>query len=262
MLIWFFFTEIFRNQVQNTTFATVSLFMKSWIPNLLTLSNLFFGCCALVLLFNDEPELVFVCVLLSNVADFLDGWLARKLGVDGELGKQLDSLADVVSFGVLPAAMMYHLLLLSVSEANSSIAYWLPFAGFLIAAFSALRLAIFNLDLSQSSSFRGLPTPANALWITGCYMSLVHGPDFLASALDHTWLLILLTGLSCFLLVSPIRLIKLKPGSPRTAAGLTLWVLLTAGIVLFIFLREAALTASVLLYILLSLALYNRQSAS
>ncbi len=236
--------------------------MKSWIPNLLTLSNLFFGCCALVLLFNDEPELVFVCVLLSNVADFLDGWLARKLGVDGELGKQLDSLADVVSFGVVPAAMMYHMLQLSASGADPSLTYWLPFAGFLVAVFSALRLAIFNLDLSQSDSFRGLPTPANALWITGCYMSLVHGPGFMISALGHTWVLLLLTGISCFLLVSPLRLVKLKPGSPGTAAGLALWALLAAGIVLFIFLREAALTASVLLYILLSLALHKRQGVS
>src|SRR5690242_19132741 len=130
------------------------------LPNFLTCCNLICGCFGIVCLLENRNIPAAYFVWTAGVFDFFDGFTARMLKVSSPIGKELDSLADVVSFGVLPALVMYKLI--GDHTANE----WLPYAAFMIAAFSALRLAIFNVDETQTDSFKGLNTPANSLFIT------------------------------------------------------------------------------------------------
>lgn len=146
--------------------------MKRHIPNAFTMMNLFSGCIALVMAFSENFSGVVIWVFIAAVFDFFDGFAARLFGVTSPLGKELDSLADVVSFGVAPASAVF-ILLRNFSvfpPCLTDISPYIPFMAYLIPVFSALRLGNFNLDEKQTSSFLGLPTPANALfWISYCY---------------------------------------------------------------------------------------------
>jgi len=146
--------------------------MKRHIPNAFTMMNLFSGCIALVMAFSENFSGVVIWVFIAAAFDFFDGFAARLLGVTSPLGKELDSLADVVSFGVAPASAVF-ILLRNFSvypPCLTDISPYIPFMAYLIPVFSALRLGNFNLDEKQTSSFLGLPTPANALfWISYCY---------------------------------------------------------------------------------------------
>lgn len=170
--------------------------MRKHIPNILTCMNLIVGVLGCISIVKGDLWNAFYFVGLAALFDFLDGFAARILNVKSEIGKELDSLADMVSFGLLPALYMYENLVLV--EASPRI---LSYIGILIAPFSALRLAKFNLDVRQNDQFLGLPTPANALLIT----SLI----FLPFELNQWWL-ITITITSCFLLVSEIPMIALK----------------------------------------------------
>src|SRR5690606_23673792 len=169
------------------------------IPNLLTCFNLLCGCLGIVFVLENRNIEAAYFVWAACVFDFFDGFAARALKVSSPIGKELDSLADVVSFGLLPAVVMYKLWPTGSGE-------YLPYLSFSIAIFSALRLAIFNVDETQRDSFRGLPTPANALLITA--LPLQNGAilDWLALP----WVLVTIIVLSSFLLVSPLELFALK----------------------------------------------------
>lgn len=146
--------------------------MRKQVPNIITLANLFSGCIAIVMAFQENFIAVVIWVIVAAVFDFFDGFAARLLGVSSKLGVELDSLADVVSFGVAPACALFVLL-----DNRSAYPDWveplqnvIPYLAFLIPVFSAYRLAKFNLDDRQTSHFLGLPTPANALfWVSYCY---------------------------------------------------------------------------------------------
>ena len=139
--------------------------MKRHIPNTLTCLNLFSGCLAVVMAFDGQFTLAFAFILLSAVFDFFDGLAARALDAHSPIGKDLDSLADDVSFGVAPASMLFNLLQqMAVAQSWGGARALLPYVAFLIAIFSALRLAKFNNDSRQTTSFIGLPVPANALY--------------------------------------------------------------------------------------------------
>lgn len=222
--------------------------MKKHIPNAITCCNLLCGCTATYLAFGGRPELAGAFILLAAVFDFFDGWSARKLGVSSPIGKELDSLADVISFGFAPSAMLFH----SLREVTlfPRIAC---FAAFLIAAFSALRLAKFNLDERQTCGFIGMPTPANALLLTGlCCSPLLayagcHWP--LPVFLIATFALI---GALCWLLVCEIPMFSFKAG------GKTAWVFAAAAIVitlacLVLWHDARGLFLSMLLYIVICL---------
>ena len=146
--------------------------MKKHIPNAFTMMNLFSGCIALTMAFSENFLGVVIWVLIAAVFDFFDGFAARLLGVSSPLGKELDSLADVVSFGVAPASAVFVLLrnFSAYPLCLVDLSPYIPFLAYLIPVFSALRLGKFNLDEKKTSSFLGLPTPANALfWISYCY---------------------------------------------------------------------------------------------
>lgn len=146
--------------------------MHKHIPNIITLLNLFSGSVAITLAFNGNFSGVVIWVLIAAIFDFFDGMAARLLNAYSPLGKELDSLADVVSFGVAPASALYILMrdYLIYPEILQSTSHLIPYLAFLIAAFAAYRLAKFNIDERQSTSFIGLPTPADGLfWISYCY---------------------------------------------------------------------------------------------
>ena len=146
--------------------------MRKQIPNIITLLNLFSGTIAITLAFNGNFLGVVIWVVIAAIFDFFDGMAARALKAYSPLGKELDSLADVVSFGVAPASALFILMKDSFiyPDALQSISHLIPYIAFLIPVFAAYRLAKFNIDTRQSHSFIGLPTPANGLfWISYCY---------------------------------------------------------------------------------------------
>lgn len=214
------------------------------LPNLLTSCNLLCGCLGIVAVLEgrDVPAAYFVWAAAGF--DFMDGFAARALKVSSPIGKELDSLADVISFGLLPAVVMYKFW-------NTEAGDILPFLSFSIAIFSALRLAIFNIDETQTNSFRGLPTPANALLITALPLQT----GWIAPWFNEQWVLIAIIALSSYLLVSPIELFALKFKNFSWQENKTRFVFLILSIVLLAWLTTAAIPIIILLYIGLSLGL-------
>lgn len=192
--------------------------MKRHIPNSITCCNLISGCVATVFALRGVYDVAVLAIIIGAVFDFFDGMSARLLGVSSPIGKELDSLADDITFGLAPAAMLYSLLCEVAPNA------YIPYAAFLMAAFSALRLAKFNLDTRQTTSFIGLPTPANALF----WGSLIVGQhDRLVSLPYATWLLLLGMALCCYLLVAelPLFALKFKNLSWRSNSGRYIFLL-------------------------------------
>lgn len=178
------------------------------LPNALTCCNLICGCMATGAAFHGHFAWALVMIVCGAVFDFFDGMVARLMGISSPVGKELDSLADVVTFGVAPSAMLFQLFgLVQYPAWAQPLAPWLPYTAFLMAAFSALRLAKFNLDERQTSSFIGLPTPANALF----WGALVVGElSFLVSPRFNAVFLFLFMLASCFLLIAEVPLFALK----------------------------------------------------
>ncbi|MBR5052512.1 MAG: CDP-diacylglycerol--serine O-phosphatidyltransferase [Bacteroidaceae bacterium] len=182
--------------------------IKRNIPNSLTCCNLICGCIATGCAFYGQYHYAVLMIILGAVFDFFDGMVARALGVSSAIGKELDSLADVVTFGVAPSAIIFYLFHeVHYPELLMPIKSVLPYTAFLMAAFSALRLAKFNLDERQHQQFIGLPTPANALF----WGSLVLGAHaFLVSLKFNAVFLFLFMLLFCMLLVCEVPMLALK----------------------------------------------------
>jgi CDP-diacylglycerol--serine O-phosphatidyltransferase len=187
--------------------------MKVHVPNALTCANLFCGCIAAVMVFRNHLDYAAYLVFVAAFFDLLDGMVARKVASNSEYGKQLDSLADMVSFGFVPGAIVFKLL--QMSDVHSffnapMLSRFLQFAPFIITIFSALRLVKFNLDKRQTSSFIGLPTPANTLFIVSLPLILNQFPGKYDSIILHPVTLLILTVVCSFLLVSEIPLFSMK----------------------------------------------------
>ena len=182
--------------------------MKRHVPNMITCCNLICGCLSTGAAFHGNYQWAVALILAGAVFDFFDGMAARALGVSSPIGKELDSLADVVTFGVAPSAILFYLFHeVHCPELLMPFKDILPYTAFLMAAFSALRLANFNVDARQSMQFIGLPTPANALF----WSSLVMGQHaFLVSLRFNVVFLFLFLLLFCFLLVAEIPMLALK----------------------------------------------------
>lgn len=178
------------------------------LPNLFTLGNLICGCMATGAAFHGHFAWALAMIVGGAIFDFFDGLVARALGISGPIGRELDSLADVVTFGVAPSAMLFQQFGIVVyPEWLQPLAPYLPYSAFLMAAFSALRLAKFNIDERQRTGFIGLPTPANALF----WASLIVGQAaFLASPRFNALWLFLFMLMFCFFLVAEVPLFALK----------------------------------------------------
>ena len=183
--------------------------IKKHIPNAITCCNLFSGCIACVMAFRCNFELAMAFIVLGAVFDFFDGMVARLLGVSSPMGVQMDSLADDITFGIAPASIVYAYMQheLAYPIFLYDVVDYLPFLAFLIAVFSAYRLAKFNIDTRQTNTFIGLPTPANALF----WSALITGGGDWINGLNAGWLLMIaLIALFSYFLVSEIPMFSLK----------------------------------------------------
>lgn len=236
--------------------------MLTHLPNLITLGNLFFGCCAAVCLLSGYPELVPWLLLASFLCDYADGMLARALGVSSPLGKELDSLADVVSFGVVPGAMLYHLLAQAFGTTMAGAEHYpvcikaLP--AFVLSMCAALRLGKFNLDTRQTGYFLGLTTPACTVFILGIFSGAQHNIGGLAPWLLQPWFLYGLIPILGLLMLSEIPMFGLKIKKLDLKSNLFNLAFIGIFLLLVFFFKALACSAVVLLYILLSLAFKNK----
>lgn len=184
--------------------------MKKHIPNIITCCNLICGCIATYSAFHHSYQDAFIFILLGAFFDFFDGKMARALGVSGKLGLELDSLADCVTFGVAPSAMIFTLFNHAAYPSFMGSEFFfrvMPFTAFLMAAFSAVRLAKFNLDERQHTEFIGMPTPANAIF-WGALISSCE--DWLTSPRFNALFLFLFMILFCWLLVCEVPMFAFK----------------------------------------------------
>lgn len=214
------------------------------LPNALTSGNLLCGCLGVVFCLESRSLPVAYFVWTAGVFDFFDGFAARLLKVSSPIGKELDSLADMVSFGLLPSLAMYKMI-----EASTTNPY-LPFIGFLIAICSALRLAIFNVDETQHDSFKGLNTPANSIFIT----SLTFLSGSIGSFVQQDWVLILITIVFSFLLVSRINILAFKFKDFSWQRNKLRFTFIAFAVLLLVFLGKPAVPLIILFYIAFSLA--------
>lgn len=249
------------------------------IPNLFTLINLFFGCIAItyilqngIIIVNDEqgtqlleiPEKIWLgslFIALAALVDFLDGFVARLFGATSALGKQLDSLADAVSFGVAPGMIVYQFLRLSYSAEPDGVEVpvLMLMPAFIISCAAAFRLGKFNLDDSQQYGFKGVPTPAVGLLIASFPLIYWYSESPVAVELMHNkWLWYAIIALVSYLMVSNLPLMALKFKNFSVKSNLPKLILLVAAIIAAILLKWLAVPVVFILYIILSLAFKNK----
>lgn len=223
--------------------------MKKHIPNTITCLNLFSGCIGVLMALKGDYMTTAYCVMASGIFDFFDGMVARLLHVKSNIGKELDSLADMVSFGFLPGAILY-MLLSEVFIEQPLFAY----LGFVVTVFSALRLAKFNLDERQTTDFIGLNTPMNTFYVLSLPFIAEKYPDIIL----NPFFLLISTALTSFLLVSEIRLFSMKLSSLAWSENKYKFIFVILAVVLFAVLQFVALPIILLSYILLSLLHFQR----
>ena len=228
--------------------------IQKHIPNAITLMNLFCGCIAAVFALNNDFEMAFYWVSLGIFLDFFDGFFARLFQVSSPLGLQLDSLADMVTSGVVPGIVMYQLMGSSSSfpQWGWSMEPW-PFLGFLITLGSCYRLANFNIDTRQTDSFIGLPTPANALFILSLPLVLQHSDSMLVlELLTNPWVLVIITLLSVYMLNAEIPLFSLKIKKFSWKGNALQIGFLISSLLLLVFFQYAGIPLVIVFYVLLS----------
>ncbi len=243
-----------------TTFAAMNIVRH--IPNFITCMNLLCGCLAVVAIFNGDALAAAVLVVVAAILDFFDGFAARLLHVSSPIGKELDSLADGVTFGVVPGMLLLHFLQgalgIEVLELGAFVQQPLLIIPLAVPIFSVLRLAKFNVDERQSDSFRGLPTPASALWVISIPFMLWHVPSYLpfapsALVLSPAFLIASSIGLSA-IMVSDIPLLAMKFKQFGWKGNELHYGFLITSLVLLIILQTVAIPAILLLYVLFSIA--------
>lgn len=247
--------------------------MKKWIPNALTLSNLFCGCAALISLQHYAFLTTCWLLLAAGLCDLLDGLVARWLGVSSEHGKELDSLADMVSFGLVPGMIYYVLLFRSFHASAADISAvgnapalvlgwsWLAAPGLLLVLFSALRLAKFNLDTRQTENFIGVATPTSTLFAVG--LLLIHSQDTFGWGLlmIEPGLLYPVVAVFCYLLVSEHPMFSFKIKGRQWAGNQTRIIFALLAIALLFGLRTAAFPFIVGAYLIINLLAPPKTSA-
>jgi CDP-diacylglycerol--serine O-phosphatidyltransferase len=228
--------------------------IQKHIPNAITLMNLLCGCIAMVFALNKDFEMAFYFVSLGIFLDFFDGFFARLFQVSSPLGLQLDSLADMVTSGVVPGIVMYQLMGSSTSFPQWGWATepW-PFLGFLITLGSCYRLANFNIDTRQTDSFIGLPTPANALFILSLPLVIEYSDSFIVfELLTSPLILLLITILSVYMLNAEIPLFSLKIKKFSWKGNALQVGFLICSIILVTSFQFAGIPLVILIYVLLS----------
>ena len=232
--------------------------MKKHIPNLLTLGNLFCGTVATIFAVQGNFVSAALFVILGIFFDFLDGFVARLLNVSGELGKQLDSLADMVTSGVVPGVIMLRLIQLNVfntphSNFDDSI-IGISLIGLLLTLGACYRLAKFNIDIRQSESFIGLPTPAMSLFVISLPLIQEFSTiEFVQSLISNNYFLITVTFILTYLMNAEIPLFSLKFKDYSFKNNVTKYLFLIASLVLIITLKYISIPIIITLYVVLSI---------
>ena len=233
--------------------------MKKHLPNFLTMLNLACGTTAIVLTLEGQWQWAVYLVLIASLFDFLDGFSARMLNARSETGKYLDSLADIVTFGVLPGVFIYtvfKVLFLNQVEGSTPLSFslqWIMFGTVLIVpVFSAIRLARYNLKESEESFFEGLPTPAHTLFWTGLFWQFMMDGTLFGTPLNvfFIWSIMLIMA---FQMILPVPMYSLKFEHLRLRGNLIRYLLLLASLVILLITGLAGLSVVILIYVLLSL---------
>ncbi|HEY4787173.1 MAG TPA: CDP-alcohol phosphatidyltransferase family protein [Bacteroidales bacterium] len=240
----------------------------SHIPNLITSLNLLAGCISIVFTFHDQVLIASILIFVAGIFDFFDGLVARALKAYSDIGKMLDSLADIVSFGVAPSAILFNYLNISLHpgnpgfdlNSNNWMDYLIPCIAFLIAIFSAIRLAKFTIDERQTAFFIGVPTPANAFVIASLPF-ILQGNLMAQSILLKIYILVPLILVLSLLLVSEIPMISLKFKNLTYKDNKSRFILVISSLLLLILLRIKAFPIIFLLYLIISL-IDNPQKSS
>ena len=244
--------------------------MKRHIPNFITALGLLSGCISIAYSTGGDLKRAGIFILIAALFDFFDGWIARILKCVSEFGKQLDSLSDVISFGVAPSFILYKLMVFSRVESSTHFDIAEPgllqtlvlSSSFLVAIFAALRLARFNIDASQKESFRGLATPGAALLIVSLGFIIDQRNLSIEPVLLKLWFLVGFTLFVCWLMVSGIRMFSLKFKNYSLKDNVLRYLFLMLSAVLIVAFRIPGIFPVILLYILLSLVNSRFLSAS
>ena len=237
--------------------------IKRFVPNAITMGNLLSGCIAVLFAVNNQMEYAAVFVALGIFFDFFDGFFARLFKVQSEIGLQLDSLADMVTSGLVPGIVMFHLFNLTGPdwlefgsegllglELNSL----LPFFGLFITLASAYRLAVFNIATNQTDSFIGLPTPANTLLILSLPLIMeFQNSDIMNAIILNKWFLVGITLVSCYLLNANIKLLAIKFKNWGFKDNAARYMLIILAVVLLVVFQFAAVPLIIITYIIISL---------
>lgn len=225
--------------------------MKKHIPNILTLLNLFCGCTAILCILDQRFVTAFWLLFAAGWFDFFDGLVARWLKVNSTLGKELDSMADMVSFGVAPGMMLY--VLLRNSLGGEGLVFLPALPAFLLSMLAGLRLAKFNLDTRQSDSFIGLPTPAVAMYVTGLVLIYDFDSLGLGAIVGNTYFLIANILIFSYLLIAELPMFSFKMKNFQWKGNEIQFIFTAIVILSIIFLQEVAFSLVILVYIFFSL---------
>ena len=223
---------------------------------MITCLNLISGCVACVMAFNNDYFRAFVLIILAAIFDFLDGFAARALKAYSNIGKELDSLADVISFGVAPGMIIYRFLHNSFLHQHPDSSWiYVSYLAFLIPAFSALRLAKFNIDDRQTNAFIGLPTPADALFWGSSILLLSEYDKYLLYIIPC-----IIAGIFLFsaLMVSEIPMFSLKFKNYGWKGNETRYILMLTALLLFVFFNLSGISMTIVIYILMSLFIHRQ----
>lgn len=225
------------------------------LPNLMTLANLFCGCLAIVSIFSGELTTASTFIFIAALLDFGDGFVARKFNAFSELGKQLDSLADMVSFGLVPGLMLYAIFVMGGTRFDFDATFMMmgQYFMFVVTIFSCLRLAMFNIDTRQTTYFIGVPTPANTLMIMSLPFIIANDSWGLSNYIYHPIFLLIFAGISSYLLVAEIPLLALKFKSFAWNVNKGPYLLLIMSALCILLLKYAAAPIILIFYVILSL---------
>lgn len=233
-------------------------FIKNNLANAITLGNLLSGCIGAIHLISGDYQTTAICIVLSLILDFFDGFTARALKANSNLGTQLDSLADMVSFGLVPGLTMFKMLEpFGTDLFGMTLPFEIQYFGLLITLFSCLRLAIFNLDEDQKYYFKGLNTPSNTILIFGLFYAFKENQSF-EFLLNNEFALIILTVISSWLLISPIKMIAMKFKSMKLQDNYPKIALLVGSVIILAIFKTIGIPMVILYYILISI-LFQKQ---
>ena len=234
-------------------------FIKNNLANAFTLANLFSGSIGVIQLLNGNYMITAICIILSLILDFFDGFIARALKSNSNLGAQLDSLADMVSFGLLPGIVMYKALEpFGTQLFGMELPFEIKYFGLFITLFSCLRLAIFNLDEEQTYYFKGLNTPSNTILIFGLYYFVQEKNISINEFSEAPVVLIFIIIISSCLLISPIKMIAMKFKSMKLEDNYPKIALLFGAVLILILFKTIGIPLVILYYILISIV-FQRQ---